>query len=223
MPTEYPQYQQSTHSKCIHQPPVCDRRCQAASELNTSCHDATRISCRTQISHVARKSPILHANIRHGIFAQRGMLHVSLLCAPSTDRCVRSCCMLRLCCSNYDWKSDQNLWRVTVVQTPGNTKALHNWGRSLSDLNRTEECLDHYRRSVCCDTCALRAYCCGSAPDRLSYGSVRLPASRRGHVRSARVSEPIRLCCSDGCAVHRTIIVLQRYYCYVAVLRSTPQ
>ena len=81
-----------------------------------------------------------------------------------------------MCCSNYDWKSDQNLWRVTVVQTPGNTKALHNWGRSLSDLNRTEECLDHYRRSVCCDTCALRAYCCGSARDRLSYASVRLPA-----------------------------------------------
>ncbi len=64
--------------------------------------------------------------------------------------------------------------------------------------------------------CTLRAYCCGSAQCRLSYGSVRLPADGR----TVSTSESMRLCCSDGCAVHRTIIVLQRYYCYVAAMAA---
>jgi hypothetical protein len=72
-------------------------------------------------------------------------------------------------CRNFDWQSDQNLWRVTVVQTPGNTKALHNWGRSLADLNRTEECLDHYRRSV-----PIAARCEHGVPDR----NFRIPGTR---------------------------------------------
>jgi tetratricopeptide (TPR) repeat protein len=49
---------------------------------------------------------------------------------------------------NLDWKSDENLWRINVVQTPDNTKALHNWGRSLADKNRTREAIEHYRASV---------------------------------------------------------------------------
>ena len=134
------------------------------------------------------------------------MLHSCLLCAAWAfiEHCIgavccvlhAACCMLRVACC---------MLRVACC-------VLH----AARCVLRVACCVVH----VAC--CALRAYCCGSAPDRLSYGSVRLPASRRGHIRSARVSEPIRLCCSDGCAVHRTIIVLQRYYCYVAVLRSTP-